>query len=346
MKSLFTRWPKVFHVNTKDDIEKVVEGKFVECSDVTEYDQSMSKDAISIVFQTMREYYPEGIVRSAERLFQSPYYAKPLALGERVGRWIADPMDWTFEMNSGNRSGHAMTSLIAKVNKVAETLGVIDHMYSVTESNLESFLLGRMPIGLVNNGDDEIIWTVTAGDMQKYKQLRKTKGIGHYVVTSEVGQGYSGMLLVRPNANEQHYVPSPRLQTPLEKCYVPERSIGGVLRPFWPIGWLDRIDALHESDLGRHIWEVHNQHYKKWLEPEYGTLTSLLSEGIRNMPKIGNGAIPTDVADREVLADPDKLHYKWSEDDVSDKVLAVITSRIPKDYVHSWLRRYYTGRFL
>jgi hypothetical protein len=340
MKALFRNWPETFHVNTREEILREVDGREVYCSDVSEYDQSMSKDAVSTPFRIMREFYPEGTCRAAERLMQSPYYAKPLSLDGLKGMWIANPMDWSFEMNSGNRSGHAMTSLIAKVNKVIESLTVIDRMYRVTSANLNAFLKGQMPVGLVNNGDDEIVWTITKGDMDRYKALRKQKGVGHYVVTPETGQGFSGLLLVRPDPSKTTYVPSPRLQTPFEKSYVPERSIGGKLRPFWPVGWQDRIDALHLTDMGRELWEVHNFYYRKHLEDKYGVLSNLLAEGIRSLP-VDTKALTA--IEREVLADPDKLHYKYSDDDVSDNVLKLITSRVPKDYTYGWLRRYYKG---
>lgn len=343
MRALFERFPRTFHVNTKDEITSVVDGKFVFCSDVSEYDQSMSGDAVSVVFETMRNFYPEGICRSAERLYESPYFARPLQLDGTKGMWIKDPMDWTFKMNSGNRSGHAFTSLVAKVNKVIETLSLFDLMYVVTEANVRRYLEGSMPIGLVNNGDDEIAWTDTALDMRRFRALRSDLKLGHYVVTSEVGQGFSGLLLVRPDPTKQVYVPTPRLQTPFEKCYVPERSIGTAMRKFWPIGWLDRIDTLHSSDAGREAYEIHNFSYRKHLEPRHGTLAGILARGLEGLPHLGKEFT---LIEREVLAEPDKLHYKYDEDDVSEKVLNMITSNIPSTYVAGWLRRYYTGTLI
>lgn len=343
MQSLFKRWPKTFHVNTAEQITEVVDGKYVFCSDVSEYDQSMSSDAVAVVFATMRGFYPEGVCRSAERLYEAPYYAKPLSLDGKRGVWVANPLDWTFKMNSGNRSGHAFTSLVAKVNKVIETLFLFDHMYPVTNQNLDSYLRGNMPLGIVNNGDDEIVWTVTRTDLAKFKSLRARKELGHYSVNAEAGQGFSGLLLVRPDPSVCHYVPTPKLHTPIEKCYIPERSINTMLRKFWPVGWFDRIDSLHRSDAGRAMWDLHNQVYRKHLEPKFGRLMSLLDEGIKNLP-LSTASLTH--ADREVLADPTKLHYKYSVDDVSDAVANLITSNIPSSYTEGWLRRYYKGTLI
>lgn len=343
LRSLFKRWPSTFHVNTPEDIASVTERRYIFCSDVSEYDQSMSRDALSVVFETMREYYPEGVVRSAERLYQAPYFAKPLSLDGKKGQWIADPMDWKFEMNSGNRSGHAFTSLVAKVNKVAETLAILDLIYPVTDRNLEEYLRGTMPMGTVNNGDDEITWAASRADLSKFKTLRSQPHLGHYVVTPEQGQGFSGLLLTRQDERDTNYVPRPKLQTALEKCYVPERDIGGVLRPYWPIGWMDRIDALHSSDIGRAIWDVHNHYYRKHLEPEHGTLSGLLEKGMRSLPP---DLHTLSSIEKEVLADPSKLHYKYTSDEVGSRVVSLLTSNVPASYTEQWLRRYYKGTLI
>lgn len=351
MKSLFSRYPDVFHVNTEDEIKRVIDGKRVYCSDVSEYDQSMSFDAMQVVFATMREYYPEGMVRSAERLFQSPYYARPLELGGTNGFWIADPMDWSFNMNSGNRSGHAMTSLIAKVNKVIETLFIFDlilplgNRFASTSSpssveGWKSFLLGRESLGLINNGDDEVVWSTNDELMDMFAAKRSVLTNGHYVVGPEVGQGFSGLLLTRKDSSSKVYHPQGKIHTAFEKIYIPERSIGGRMRPFWPIGLTVRINNLMRTDVGREALEIHKHVYRKHLEPRYGTLTGLIKHGYDRMPPMAAEGSAADLAVRD---DPDKLHYMYTDDDVSAETLKLVTTNIPKEFVRSFLQRYYTG---
>lgn len=343
MRAMFKRYGQTFHVNTKEQIIKAVDGKYVFCSDVSEYDQSMSKDAIAVVFESMRKYYPEGIARSAERLYEAPYYARPLELDGKQGRWVHNPHDWSFSMRAGNRSGHAFTSLVAKVNKVIESLFLIDRLYAVTKQNLKLFLTGAMPMGLVNNGDDEIIWAATRADLERFKVLRADLSAGHYVVKPEVGQGFSGLLLVRPDPTVPSYVPTPRVHTSIEKCYVPERSVGGRMRRFWAIGFYDRIDALHQSDVGREVWDIHNFCYRKHLEPEIGKLSQILDSAYKQH-EIDLHALTS--IDREVLADPDKLHYKYGDDDVSDGVLAMLTTKVPLKYCEAFLKSHFKGVFV
>lgn len=339
MKAMFKQFPAVFHVNTDEQIRSVIDGKHIYCSDVSEYDQSMSGDAMSVVFETMREFYPEGIVRAAERLYEAPYYTKPLEVDGKQGWWAHSPMDWAFRMNSGNRSGHAFTSLVAKMNKVIDTLFIFAAMYPVNPENLVRWLKGLMPLGLVNNGDDEIVWALTRADLARFEKLRPDKSLGHYLVEPEPGMGFSGRLILLVDSVKMLYRTVAKLATPFEKMYVPERSIGGRLRPFWPVGWLDRIEQLNSTDQGREMWSIHNFHYERHLGKFGGWLEKVRSAyRSMNIEVGGYSAI-----EREVLAEPDKLHHKYTDDEVSKDVLALVTSRIPATYVAGFLRRWYSG---
>lgn len=339
MHSIFNRWPSVFHVNTAEEIRAVVNGKYVYASDVSEYDQSMSKDAMSVVFETMAEVYDERLVKAARRLSVAPYYARPLELGGREGRWVLDPRSWADEVHGGNRSGHAFTSLIAKVNKVAETLMVLDHMYPVL-GRCEKVLRGEMPFGLVNNGDDEIVWFNTPSDKKRFSALRSDPAMGHYSVTPEVGQGFSGLLLVRKGETE--YAPSPRLQTALEKIWVPERSIGGRMRSHWPIGINVRIESIMSTAMGREVWDMHMHVYNKILRPRHGAFMDIVAAGMANIKDIPYYGDLTE-AEKAVLMDPEKIHYKYRASEIRPSVLEAIAAKMPVSTSENFLKRYYKG---
>lgn len=337
MKSLFDRFPKTFHVNTAAEIKAVVDGKHVLCSDVTEYDRSMSRDALEVPHDVMKKYFDERLVKASWRLFTSPYYSKPLDIAGRKGTWVLDPTDWTQEVMAGNRSGHALTSLMAKVNKVVETLFIIDKIYPV-KGRVKQFLEGSMPMGMVNNGDDEIVWAETKADMDRFRELRKDLSLGHYIVVPEVGQVFSGLLLV--TKGDLVYHPTPRIHTTFSKLWVPERSIGGKHRRFWPIGVMTRIDALMGNETGRKAWEIHNRLYADMMAPKYGSFMDTLFAAVASMPL---GMDELTHIDREVLDSPDKIHHKYDSSEVSDKVLDQITTKIPDYHVEKFLRTYYTG---
>jgi hypothetical protein len=337
MRALFARFPKTFHVNTRDEILSVINGKHIVCSDVKEYDRSMSRDAISSVHDTMVEYFDERIVKASAKLFNAPYYAKPLDLDGKKGVWVGDITDPTSEVFAGNRSGHALTSLVAKVNKVIETLFVIDLIYPVL-GRTESFLKGNMPIGMVNNGDDEMIWAESKADLDRYLELRKDPLNGHYLVAPEDGQGFSGLLMKKLGDTE--YDPVPRIHTTYEKMLSPERSIGGKHRAYWAIGAMARIDNIMLSEAGRESWQIFLSVYRRNLEQEFGALLDLIKEGMQAVPLDMHGM---STIDKAVIEDPDKLHYMYDDEDVSSEVVAAVTSNIPIEVTEKFLRKYYRG---
>lgn len=338
MLSMFERFPTVFHVNTADEIKAVIDGKHVFCSDVTEYDRSMAEEDIQIPHDVMREYWDERICMASERLMFSPYYARPLSLTGKQGVWVGDPTDVSSRVVAGNRSGHALTSLIAKVNKVIDTLIVINHIYPVV-GRCKFFLEGKGTIGFVNNGDDEIVWADNKSDLERFKVLRADLTIGRYKVEPEVGQGFSGLLLLK--TGETSYNPSPKVHTTFEKMLVPERSIGGMHRQFWTIGAIERINNIMKLDTGQVAWEIFTRLYRDIMFPEFN----------KDFMKIiydAHAALEVKMAgltenDRSLLDDPNKIAYKFTPDDVSASVLEMVTSKIPPFMVERIVTKYYKG---
>jgi hypothetical protein len=338
MQSMFLRFPKTFHINTAEQIKSIVDGKYIFCSDVTEYDRSMSKDAILVAHDVMREYWDERIVDASWRLFTSPYYAKPLELDGKQGTWVKDPTDWNDELFAGNRSGHALTSLIAKGNKVIESLFIIDGIYPVL-GRVGRFLNHDMPMSLVNNGDDEIATATQKADMDRFKRLRLDKTKGHYVVEAEVGNGYSGMLLTKPGP-ELVYFPQARVHSSLEKMWIPERSIGGHHRQYWPIGMMDRIANLTRTDVGREAWSITLSNYRKTLQPIHGDLNEILTNAVSRMDINIDGL---SAIDRDVLSDHGKIHHKYLPEEVSEETMNKVSSKIPIERTDTILQKYYRG---
>lgn len=338
MQSMFHRFPLTFHVNTAEQLKSVIDGNHIFCSDVTEYDRSMSKDAIRLVHDVMEEFWDKRLVKASWKLFTSPYYSKPLGLESGEGTWVRNPLKWE-EVFAGNRSGHALTSLIAKGNKVVESLFIIDKMYPVL-GRVKAFLEHYGPVKLINNGDDEVVVIPREDDMRRFKTLRGDLKLGHYVVEAEPGQGYSGMLIHKTD-RPLVYDPKPKLHTSLLKTFVPEKGINDPMRAdYWPIGASVRIDNLTQTDLGREIWAITLHHYRRMLEPRHGDIRAIIAKAHADMRLIVDGRSQ---ADREVLDDEDKIHYRWLPSEVSPDVLELKTTKIPQPRVETILNTYFAG---
>jgi hypothetical protein len=339
MHSMFERFPKTFHINTRDQIKEMVDGKHIFCSDVTEYDRSMPAEDIRLAHDVMAEYWDERIVKASWRLYSAPYYSKPLDVNGGVGSWVGDPTDWSFDLKAGNRSGHALTSLVGKVNKVIETLCLINKLYPVL-GHCRKFLEGRGPMGVIDNGDDEITWSYSKADLDTFKLYRADLQAGRYVVKPEVGQGYSGLLLCRDDATSLVYRPTAKIHTTFEKLWVPERSIGGLHRKYWTIGVIDRISNITSTEIGRTAWDIHMSVYRRMMAPLYGDFMGVI---MMEHSKVDLDMNSVSAIDKEVLDEPGKLHYKYLASDVSANVLSKVTSKIPISAVEKIITKYYKG---
>lgn len=348
MQALFHDYPGTFHVNTDPEIKASVEGRHIMVTDVTEFDRSMSRDSMEVAFATMADYWDERVVSMARRLCFAAYYAKPLDTAENLtsqgidrprGVWVGHPMEDADQVFAGNRSGHAMTALIAKVNKVIDTAIIVDRIYPLP-GRCGSFLKGELMMGVVNNGDDEIAWAKSESDMVKFRALRVDREAGHYKVDPELGAGFSGRLLVRNGPTS--YTPSPNLHTPFLKLWANERSIGGFHRRFYPIGITTRIEDLMKTEQGRLAWEIHSRVYRDKLAPYYGDFVSILMKATSRLDlRIEFDSMSW--ADRAVLEDKDKIWYKVKPEDVSKEVLEAVYAKIPPNVSERFITSYYKG---
>jgi len=335
MHAMFENFPSTFHVNTREQILQEIEGKAIFCSDVTEYDRSMDIEDIRLAHDVMAEYYDPRLATASMRLYEAPYYARPLELNGTEGRWVGDPTDWDSKVIAGNRSGHAMTSLIAKGNKVIETLIVIDRMYPVV-GRVAAILRGEGVMGLINNGDDEVVWAISDKDLNAFKALRADLSVGRYVVEPEIGNGFSGLLLTKQG--DRVYDPKPKVHTTFEKLLCPERAWGSFMRPYPSIGVLQRIDNIMATPQGRTAWELFIKNWRDMMTPTYGGFMDILE---REHSRVELNVSGLTVADKAVLEDPDKLHYMYSASEVAERIVQATTSKIPIERVESFLRRYY-----
>jgi hypothetical protein len=329
------------HVN--DNIAEVINDKLIFAGDVSNYDRSMTEEMIDTLHDVMEEFWDHRLVTLSRSLYYSAYYSRPLEPSGEFG-FVGDFTNYREkQVVCGNRSGHAFTSLVAKVVKVAETLWLFDEMGYDAIVNMQHILEGKLPVGVVNNGDDEVVWFQNESDHKKFVQLRTSHPDVMFKVEAEVGQVYSGRVLQRESKDSRVYIPVDRMDTAFQKIYVPERSIGGTIRPYWHIGLLQRINARHRHPVVAQLWDIHDWSYRKWLEPKLGSLTNIVARAMDANP-LNTSEFTT--SDFEVLDDPSKLHYKYKADDIHPMVLAKAVKQLEIQVFERFYADYYTGSLM
>lgn len=343
MQGMFQRFPRVFHVNTDAQIKSLVDGSYVYCGDVKEYDRSMKEEALRLPHRVARKYWASDLVDMSEHLYFSAYYARPLSLDGERGTLVGDYSSFDPQVICGNRSGHAWTSLVAKVNKVWETLGIFSAMGLEVKGNVRTFLEGRAAINLINNGDDEIVYTKSKELMDRFVEVRADRKAGNYAVDREDGAVYSGRILRKDDDYPLEYFPCSRLPTAFEKIYCPERSIGGLMRPYWWVGVTQRINERDAHPSGGAAWEVHDRLYRDIMERRFGSLYGILTNAALATPL---HAQDLTMAEKEVLDDPSKLYYKYADGDIRAEIVAISTIHIPVEAFFKSVTAFYNGTII
>lgn len=345
VKSMFRRWPDVFHVTTPEQIEALIDGHYVVCGDVTEYDRSMSRDAIEVPLRSAAKKWDPRLVEMARRLLYAPYYSRPLELDGVRGEWVGDPRDPAkYEVLCGNRSGHAWTSLLAKGNKVVDDLIRFHHLGHTVKGRVADWLAGKQIIKIINNGDDMVNYSLSRAAVESVRKAFEDPRKGHYLVKEEVGQVYSGYMILQKQEGVPKYEVVSRLYTQFEKWIVPERSAGSKHRQFWPVGIMERINRLdktHENPASDEAWEILFSNWRRHMTPHYGDLENLVSTALESLPLHVEDLTSID---REVLESPEKIHYKYLPEELSKEVRDKLSSKIPYLQFRHILKGYYNGK--
>lgn len=342
MQSMFARWPDLFHVNDPAELEALVKGHYIFAGDVKEFDRSMSEDAVRVAHEAMAEYWDPRLAKMSEDLYFAPYYCRPLELEGTRGTFFGNPFDHKSQVISGNKSGHAGTSIVAKVNKVIDDLLVIDKIYGDVEGSEDLYMSGRKILKIINNGDDHVIYSRDEKAVQLFRTMRADPKAGHYIVEEEKGQVFSGYILMKTDSIEGPvYSAHRRLLTFLERTLCPERSAGSFMRQYWPIGVYERFTTAAASNpLGGQVLEIFLKTYRDTIAGDYGDFMGLVETALYALPtQFGS----LDAASRDVLEDPERIHYKYLDSEIEDSVLALITNKIPRDAIRHIGRSYYRG---
>nr|QYF49730.1 MAG: putative RNA-dependent RNA polymerase [Guangxi cystovirus 9] len=342
MQTMFKDYPETWYPD-ETQFDSLFEGKHIWAGDVSSYDHSFSKEQIDLTIEMMGRYTDERVCKLARQLYYAAYFTRPIGDPKDGFRpaVVGDPLRYLEDqVVAGNRSGHAFTSIMAKLWKVIDTLCKFDAIGVNVLENMDNILRGRFHCGMLNNGDDEIVWFT-----DESLKLRFTKYIGNidrsqkmFDVEFEKGCVYSGNVFQRVGPTS--YKTIERIPGTFERMMCPERSIGGRMRPMWPIGILERYNRRTEHDLKEEAFRIFDSTFRRYMEPRYGSFHSLVEYGMKTMP-VDTGGLTW--IDKQVLEDPAKIHYRFKPEDVSEEILEMTFSKLQPDVFIDYLKHCYTG---
>lgn len=356
-KSMFRRFPNVWHINTPEQLEAAMKGKFVFHGDVGQFDVTHLESSMDRLHDGAREWWASEYVDVAEKLLYAPYFARPLSLDGKP-EWVGQVFSGKREVVCGNRSGHAWTSLYNKILMVAAILYACHLAGYRVLGNVRSWLLGQMPITFVNNGDDSVIMSKNKAALDLVIKYLTDVKYAIYSVTREDGGVYNGMTTILLDADKLIYrcqrnfvnslikktsaeksIYNPRTSADLERDLKSRRKI---FRKYWYIGVAELINHASEDPIAEVVVGSFLENWSKHMRG-YLSIPEMLRIARERVP-LGMGDLTQ--AEHEVLEDPRKLHYKWDREDIRPHILNEVTSKVPFEAFAHIIPTYYKGKFV
>lgn len=329
---MFDQFPETFHcVNVREAIEAIPTDEDMRCSDATEYDRSMRTFLIKRLFARAREFWPDDIIDWCEHLAFCAYFSRPVNLDDPRNKGfttagepnravlMGNVFSTDDQVQRGNPSGHAWTSLIAKFMMVFDFLATADDLMHDVLEEMVAYLRHRKMLKTKNNGDDGMYHGPTKL-LNIYVDYRfnKEKNPGYFVLEAEIGNVWSGFVTERrPEGGFKAYQ---RPQTSIGKILCPERSAGSNFRKRPTIGIIQRING-NDHPYQQRMFELFFKTWRDTAAKTYGSFMDMVNRHHERLDMDFQALTAIDIA---VLEKPELLYYRYTEEDVSPAVISML----------------------
>lgn len=312
--------------------------------DVTQMDQSVPAWFLETYADSWSQFWDPRLVKLLKLLNKAPYYT-PGENAQSTGFWAADPLSKdAFRYDVGLASGRPDNPDIGKLWMTFTFMsGLHDQGFNVIDPNrpendqtaVDAFLRGRHPEVILKDMSDDCIFGFTKAGLKKAEGVIDSLKAGTFSsyakVDFEKGVAFLGNVFVADSTGAMK-VPEPNAVTYLVNMLVPERGVTDGMRKYWGHGILERRE--HYSQAGSVINEIDDIVFSHlWSKhlPNWPTMRQMarLHADANPLPFINT----LSYADLEVLSDPSKRFYKYSDDDLSAEVLQLFSAAVPPEMI-------------
>lgn len=330
---MFSTYEKTFrHKGVSDVQSKIDRYKHVIGSDIVSFDNKAPEDLINLIIDCLPlSDLGKQIVKD---LLYGPYFC-----GDGSGlQDMHISEDWRNKEYStwkGMPSGIFFTTVINCIQVVVIKTWEFSRFYPElkTENGLHRWLKHELDIAsLIMSDDNQDLFN----DDVVYDYYLNQEGYQNMLIPVEVEQGVSflGIRSYRDSDNIVKYCQSP--VTYLANQYIPEKQARSFYRPYPVLGLQLREEIFQSIPRFSDLKEIENQLWHDILginREQYIAIHAKEELSIleRENVELHNKMLNLTNIEREVLVDPTKLHYKFSEEEISPIVISMIAERIPKD---------------
>lgn len=312
--------------------------------DVTQMDQTVPGWFLDAYAERLKDIFDPRLAKLFKYVNRAPYYAS--AIGSNVPNFfMGDPFDrstWNIEV--GLASGRADNPDLGKLWMTLVYIILLDSIVPIIVDNphadIDNFLKGNHPVWILKDMGDDAVVGVRSNDVFAAKLLRDTLQLDDASTYSsldvEDGVAFLGSILIKDPAGKLQ-IPQPNLVSFVVNRLNPERGIDDHFRKLWGQGLQSAVE--HYAAMGRPLQEAITAIKDVWKATiDYPDPFVCADEHARRAKIQGVGTL--NPADLEVLADPSKRFYKFSEEDLSPEVLALYSWTIPASDIDPVIREY------
>lgn len=257
--------------------------------------------------------------------------------------------------------GMAPTYFIIQVEHTAQEH--LDFLKTASQSEVDGFFLrylrGELHYSCKSKGDDALMLWRSGPGLEKAKQLKqkmlKKEPVSEYMeISYEHGEAFLGSLLLYDNTMELSSVTlTGNILSAGRNLWSPEYGVESqkkdrstCKRPYPGLAWGSMSEVYgtipiygEYLELMEHVYysvyrESHSAFRSKLFQRDEKRLAQALSSSTVHREL---GFSDLSFAEKEVLNDPAKIHYRYTQDDVRPEVLAIITHGLDTQQVEDYV---------
>lgn len=312
--------------------------------DVHQYDNTFAPFMLNRWIENLKNYVREDVVELINMALHSPFYQPNMKVGASEKMMIGNPLNPDhFVFNYGLPSGIPPNPDLGKLMMTFNLLVKLDHeFHDVLEIGIDTILKGKHPLyGILNMGDDSII---LLNDTQVTEKMKRDVERDHdpapyFKMEKEKSISFLGNVFYRDEKNEIQLAPN--LVSMFVNWFVPEVGTIHRRRRYWAIGWEERNKYYMQSPSFSKAWDILLQEF----HDNYGLHPDLYANRGKEIAGDPQLNLMNDL-ERLLLDDPSKMHYRVSPKDISEELLAKISTVLDDDLVKQTIHPLINSRII
>lgn len=336
------------HREPDQTIEKIKRYRHMIGVDVKAFDTTIQPWLIDFFLSKFDTVLDQSVIGLMSHLFHMPFFQSslnPTSDGTKVdGFLIGDPLNGDdFRVCMGLPSGIACNPDFGKWIATSTYLCLFDRYFNdVMEVGVNVILKGEHPnYGLLNMSDDCVLMSNDDKFSQWLNAFIEQEESFYLRIEIEKGVEFLGTVYFKDKSNELQW--SPQISSMfVNDLSAREHSVEAKhVKPFYSIGFQDRIAHYGKAPLFDQVYDIADQLYFDCFGESYAARSSWLLD---HPEPILLDLVPQTPIDREVLADPSKISWKFQPSEISPHILAHFASSITFETFYPLISKLITHR--